>query len=137
MCRLVGARTTFVRAVLLEIVVFGASTGCGRLRYDRLDAGVRELDAPSLTDASRDALDPPADASADVGPVAPPAVVFRSRAIDGAFGGVVAADTICAEDAASAGLPGTFVAYVTTVGGPAPSARRERIVRVAMFPTMV
>ncbi|MCC6647287.1 MAG: hypothetical protein IT374_17160, partial [Polyangiaceae bacterium] len=87
----------------------GASAACGRLEYGAgPDAGA--LDAGGL-DA---AVDAPAPAPSDVGvdaqvdapPLGPPAIVFRSRSIDGAFGGVARADEICAEDAAAAGLVG-------------------------------
>lgn len=111
--------------ILLAIGALGCGA-CGRLEYvPGPDAGA--LDAGGL-DAAVDAPAPAAsdvglDAQGDAPETGPPAIVFRSRSIDGAFGGVARADEICAEDAAAAGLVGTFVAYVTTVGGPSPSSR--------------
>jgi hypothetical protein len=46
----------------------------------------------------------------------PNRVFVTSTAVDGAFGGVGAADTLCATSATNAGLGGTWVAYISAAG---------------------
>lgn len=87
-----------------------------------VDASV-EIDAPLDLDVSLD-LDAPiaADAGRDGGrpPGLGPNVAFVSTArVRGDFGGIAAADALCDAEAAAAGLPGNFVAWL---GSPVASA---------------
>jgi hypothetical protein len=51
-----------------------------------------------------------------------PNVAFVTAvAMPGGFGGLAAADALCNSEAASAGLPGTFVAFLSTATQPAPA----------------
>ena len=87
--------------------------------------GGRDASAPDAGPADAAAMDAgPADAgpSDAGGPDAGPAdggpaynlVFVTSTTTTGAMGGLAGADTICAERAAAAGLPGTYVAWLST-----------------------
>jgi hypothetical protein len=80
--------------------------GCGRGRFALIDSGEGSVDSRATDGAAQDA-----------GPQ--PNVVFvSSTALSGDFGvsgGALAnADAVCAADAASAGVSGTFVAWIST-----------------------
>lgn len=77
-------------------------TGCGRLAFD---PGGGATDAP------------------DAAPDTPNRAFISSSNQPGGFGGTAAADAICANEAASAGLTGTFIAFVGSAAVPDPRAR--------------
>jgi len=84
--------------------------GGGRDAARVVDAGPDVVDA-SAADANEDAE--PGDAGPDVREGANIAFA-TSRTVRGDFGGLGAGDAICNEEAADAGLPGTYVAYLST-----------------------
>lgn len=82
----------------------------------KTDAQPRE-DGGGAVDAGVDA--DPKDATADAGTVK--RVFVTSSTVNGSLGGVAGADTRCQQLAAAANLGGTFVAWVSVAGQPAPT----------------
>lgn len=99
-------------------------TACGAI-LDFDDEGEAPTPRPDASDGATPAVPPEAGADAtiaDAGPDAPrPRVVFVTGGTTfGGLGGIDGGDDICNEEAASAGLTGTFVAYLrpSIVGQP-------------------
>lgn len=82
------------------LLVIAALAGCGRLSFDeRSDASVVAV----------------GDDAAEDGPLAANIVFVTSQAvIPGQLGGIAGADAACDQDARMAGLPGTYVAWLST-----------------------
>jgi hypothetical protein len=76
-----------------------------------------------LAGCGRVAFDARGDASMDTGPDRANRVFVTNALQPGGFGGLAVADATCAAEAAAAGLPGTFVAFLATAAMPDPRSR--------------
>lgn len=104
-----------MRGALLLCVAACDFTPLSRLGQTSDDAGI-----DALVDA-----DPVVDAPSDAAPLPIPSghnLVFVTHGVyAGNLGGLVGADAICNNEARTAGLPGTYVAWLSTPGTPASS----------------
>src|SRR5262245_23472284 len=91
--------------------------GCGRFWFD-FSSSVSDGGDDGCNPAGRFSGDVSSDVSSDGasdGATARPNVAFVTRGVySGALGGLSGADGICQTAAISAGLPGTFVAWLST-----------------------
>ena len=79
------------------------------------DAAVDAADAAVAFDATAvDPLDAAVDAVVDAGRDQPNRVFVTRTAVYGDFGGLAAADALCAAEATAVGLDGTYVAWLST-----------------------
>ncbi len=115
----------FLRAVSCALFLL-AAFACGKSSStpddgiplpDRAEDSGTDTGTPAIED-SGPSVDAATDQGADTGPPGTLRVFVTSTTFKGRFGGLIGADATCNDLAKAAGLPGTFVAWLSVQNGP-------------------